>query len=56
MTKLEREKAAIQARSLGRDAWERLRLNPMAQIGGGLFAVITVPDRSLFHSSYNGHN
>ena len=42
MTKLDREKAAMQARSLGRDAWERLCLNPMAQIGGGLFTVITL--------------
>ena len=42
MTKLEREKTAMQTRSLGRDAWERLCLNPMTRIGGGLFAIITL--------------
>ena len=42
MTKLEREKAAIRARSLGRDAWERLCANQMARIGGGLFVFITL--------------
>ena len=42
MTKQEREKAAIRARSLGRDAWERLCANQMARIGGGLFVFITL--------------
>ena len=42
MTKMEREKAAMQARSLGRDAWERLCVNPMSRIGGGLFAIVAL--------------
>ena len=42
MTKLCREQAANQARSLGRDAWERLCANRMAQIGGIIFIVITL--------------
>jgi oligopeptide transport system permease protein len=42
MTKLERENVANDARSLGRDAWERLCANRMARIGGGLFIGITL--------------
>lgn len=42
MTKLEREERATDARSLGRDAWERLCSNRMARIGGGIFVVIAV--------------
>ena len=42
MTKLEREQTATDARSLGRDAWERLCANRMARIGGGLFIGITL--------------
>lgn len=42
MTKQEREDRSLQARSLGRDAWERLSKNRMARIGGGIFALITV--------------
>jgi oligopeptide transport system permease protein len=42
MTKQEREERASGARSLGSDAWERLRRNRMAQIGGALFAGITL--------------
>ena len=42
MTKNRREKLSSEARSLGRDAWERLCHNRMAQIGGVLFAIITL--------------
>lgn len=42
MTKGKRETAAMEARSLERDAWERLRKNRMAKIGGLIFATITV--------------
>jgi oligopeptide transport system permease protein len=42
MTKLEREQTVNKAHSLGRDAWERLRSNRMAQIGGVLFVSITL--------------
>ncbi|NBB80765.1 MAG: ABC transporter permease subunit [Verrucomicrobia bacterium] len=42
MTKLEREKQAGDARSLGHDAWERLRTNRMARIGGALFLGIAL--------------
>jgi len=42
MTKLEREKTVIGAHSLGRDAWERLRRNRMARIGGVLFFGISL--------------
>ena len=42
MTRLEREQASTDARSLGRDAWERLCANRMARIGGGLFIGITL--------------
>lgn len=40
MTKGKREIAASEARSLWGDAWERLRRNRMARIGGVIFAVI----------------
>ena len=42
MTKLEREELATEARSLGHDAWERLRTNRMARIGGALFFGIAL--------------
>ena len=42
MTKHQREKSASEARSLGRDAWERLCSNRMAQIGGLFFVVIAL--------------
>jgi oligopeptide transport system permease protein len=42
MTKRTREQSATEARSLGRDAWERLCANRMARIGGGLFVVISL--------------
>ena len=42
MTKLEREALASDARSLGRDAWERLRTNRMARIGGACFLGIAL--------------
>lgn len=42
MTKEKRESAATEVRSLGRDAWDRLCRNRMAQIGGLLFAGITL--------------
>ena len=42
MTKLEREQVGTNARSLGRDAWERLCANCMARIGGGLFIGIAL--------------
>lgn len=42
MTKRQREQSANQAHSLGRDAWERLCSNRMAQIGGLSFIVITL--------------
>ena len=42
MTRLEREQASTDARSLGRDAWERLCANRMARIGGGLFIGINL--------------
>ena len=42
MTKLERETRSAEARSLGRDAWERLCANRMARIGGILFLGITL--------------
>jgi len=34
MTKLQRERTATDARSLGRDAWERMARNRMARTGG----------------------
>lgn len=40
MTKEKREKAANEARSLGQDAWERLRQNRMAKLGGLIFITI----------------
>ena len=42
MTRLEREQVGSEARSLGRDAWERLCANRMARIGGGLFIGIAL--------------
>ncbi len=42
MTRIEREQASIDARSLGRDAWERLCANQMARIGGGIFIGIAL--------------
>ena len=42
MIRLEREQASTDARSLGRDAWERLYANRMARIGGGLFIGIAL--------------
>ena len=42
MTRLEREQVSSDARSLGRDAWERLCANRMARIGGGLFIGIAL--------------
>ncbi len=42
MTKNRREATANEARSLGRDAWERLCQNRMARIGGVLFVAITL--------------
>ena len=42
MTRLEREQASTDARSLGRDAWERLCANQMARIGGGIFIGIAL--------------
>ena len=42
MTRLEREQVGSDARSLGRDAWERLCTNRMARIGGGLFIGIAL--------------
>ena len=42
MTRLEREQVGSDARSLGRDAWERLCANRMARIGGGLFIGIAL--------------
>ena len=42
MTRLEREQTSTDARSLGRDAWERLCANRMARIGGGLFIGIAL--------------
>lgn len=42
MTKEGRESAAVEARSLGQDAWERLRHNSMARIGGILFLLIAL--------------
>lgn len=42
MTRLEREQVGSDARSLGRDAWERLCANRMALIGGGLFIGIAL--------------
>lgn len=41
MTKHKREQTINEARSLGRDAWERLCSNPMARIGGITFIIIT---------------
>jgi oligopeptide transport system permease protein len=41
-TKTRREALSSDARSLGRDAWERLCHNRMARIGGVLFALITL--------------
>lgn len=40
MTKGKREQAANEARSLGSDAWERLRQNRMAKLGGLIFAIV----------------
>jgi len=42
MTKHEREQTANEATSLGRDAWETIKRNRMAQIGGVLFITITL--------------
>ena len=42
MTRQQREQSANEARSLGRDAWERLCSNRMAQIGGLFFIVIAL--------------
>jgi oligopeptide transport system permease protein len=42
MTRPEREQVGNDARSLGRDAWERLCANRMARIGGGLFIGIAL--------------
>jgi oligopeptide transport system permease protein len=42
MTKHEREHIATEATSLGRDAWEEIKRNRMAQIGGVLFITITL--------------
>ena len=42
MTRLEREQVGSDARSLGRDALERLCANRMARIGGGLFIGIAL--------------
>ena len=42
MTRLEREQVGSDARSLGRDAWERLCANRMARIGGGLLIGIAL--------------
>ncbi|MGC6425231.1 MAG: ABC transporter permease [Lentimonas sp.] len=42
MTKHERESVATEARSLGRDAWEQIKHNRMAQIGGVLFIAISL--------------
>lgn len=42
MTRQEREQVGSDARSLGRDAWERLCANRMARIGGGLFIGIAL--------------
>ncbi|HAV12898.1 MAG TPA: peptide ABC transporter permease, partial [Opitutae bacterium] len=42
MTKHEREQIANDATSLGRDAWEQIKRNRMAQIGGVLFITITL--------------
>jgi oligopeptide transport system permease protein len=42
MTKGLREARAAEARSLGRDAWERLCRNRSAKIGGILFVLITL--------------
>ncbi|MGB0416288.1 MAG: ABC transporter permease [Coraliomargarita sp.] len=44
MIKQQREAKAtsVESRSLGRDAWDRLVRNRMAQIGGSLFIVITL--------------
>ena len=42
MTRLEREQVGSDARSLGRDAWERLCANRRARIGGGLFIGIAL--------------
>lgn len=38
----EAKATSVEGRSLGRDAWDRLVRNRMAQIGGGLFIVITL--------------
>lgn len=42
MTKESREATAVAARSLGRDAWERLLENRMARIGGLLFSLVVL--------------
>lgn len=42
MTKHERETVANDASSLGRDAWEQIKRNHMAQIGGVLFIITTL--------------
>lgn len=42
MIKEKREAAASEARSLGRDAWERLCENRMARIGGVLFILVSL--------------
>jgi len=42
MTKEKRESAASEARSLGRDAWERLKQNRMAWIGGLIFTAVSL--------------
>ena len=42
MIKNSREKAAIEARFLGKDAWDRIQGNQVARIGGIIFVVITL--------------
>jgi oligopeptide transport system permease protein len=42
MIKKKRETTAAEARSLGSDAWERLRHNQMARIGGVIFIAVTL--------------
>lgn len=42
MTKGKRESAAMEARSLGRDAWDLLLDNRMAKIGGFIFLLVTL--------------
>ncbi len=42
MIKTRREKAANEAQSLGRDAWERLKHSHMAKVGGFIFIVVAL--------------